>query len=320
MNRSTNAIVDILRLLLLLIFLPFILLLLGPVLVIAAMFGRFSLGSLKIRPGKYRPGGRLWALILGLLVWGITWWGLAWFWPSNLFQPQTVPTPINVIAQNTATPINTPTPAPPTNTPTPVPPTNTPTTQLPTPSTTPLPSPTETSAPSPTATVTPLPATSTPAPLAALPTASSSSLEADDMAQLLTAANDSLVQYLQGGAIDDLSTLSGLWVGEALPAVQAFGRQINIKYQQPLSITYQLLETPSFTPLDETRVQVQSRELWIFEDSNRRKQSLSDYEYTFQLAEGKWRIAAYQFEVLPLSPSAFPISNTDTISQTNNSP
>jgi hypothetical protein len=323
MNRSANPIADILQLLLLLVFLPFILLVLGPVLVIAALFGRFSLGALKIRPGKYHPRGRLWALVLGLFVWGLTWGGLAWFWPSNLFQPAITPSPINTITQNTVTPTHTPTNVPSANTSTPAQPTQraTPTATT---TATPLPSPTETTAPppppTPTLTLTSLPATPTPTPTAVLPTATPSSLQPDDPDQLLTIANDSLVQYLEGGAIDDLSVLGGLWAGEALPAVQSFGRQINLKYQQPLSVTYQLIGSPSLTPLAENRIIVQVRELWVFEDSTHRQESLSDYDYTLQLVEGQWRIVAYQFQALPLPTTAIPISNTGIISQTDDGP
>ena len=110
MNRGLNPITDFIRLLLLLLLLPLLLLVVGPFLVIAAILGQISLGSLQLRPGKYHRSGRFWALILGLLLWILLWGGIVWLWTTGFLTTILQPSPAEQLARGSIVHTSTPPP------------------------------------------------------------------------------------------------------------------------------------------------------------------------------------------------------------------
>ena len=66
------------RLVLLILLLPLILILIGPLLILAAIRGHQPLGPITLDTARYKPVARTGAFILGLLLWLLVWGGLAW--------------------------------------------------------------------------------------------------------------------------------------------------------------------------------------------------------------------------------------------------
>jgi hypothetical protein len=58
--------------------LPIFLIIIGPLLVLAAVRGRQSVGSIMLNSSQYGPAGRIGALMLGLGLWLLIWGGLVW--------------------------------------------------------------------------------------------------------------------------------------------------------------------------------------------------------------------------------------------------
>lgn len=192
-----RALADLIRLILLLLLLPVILILSGPLLVLAALRGRQRIGPITLNPSR-STARRVGAGLVGLLLWILIWGGLAWLAAAAFTPPPTVAQqPVATTTIPIAEPLNSPAPvfpspqdSPPGDTPTAqtaslaapaqtstiasanttvtatliaaVAPTSTPTapiaTATPTLEPTPPPTPTNT----PTSTSTPLPPTSTP--------------------------------------------------------------------------------------------------------------------------------------------------------------
>lgn len=196
---------DLVRLILLILFLPLILILIGPLLILAVWRGHQPMGPIMLDTSRYSPVGRMSAFGLGVVLWLLVWGSLAWLMftafspvtiltalsptlPATIALPATpTPTPIPLtptlvtIVELTSSPasptpvsvISTPTqPAPsptPSETPTPVSVVSTPTQPAPSPTSTPvIPTATSTSTPEPSPSATPTPSlqTRTPTPLA----------------------------------------------------------------------------------------------------------------------------------------------------------
>lgn len=353
-NKKSTSINDLVRLLWFIVLLPLWLLLIGPSLVLAGILGQFSIGVMKLNPSRYHQRGRLWALLFGVLVWGFSWGFAFWLWQSGyiletletyapdrirhqlaLMQPTTPPSPSPTIVTLTAT--NTPLIPTATNLPT----ATATSTQMPTPTASPSPtlSPTSTRLPTRTAFLTPTSAASptpsltpTEIPIITIQTATtpvSSSLTVTnsllsnvesplDPLQLLTKANGYLINYIQDPSAENEAQLETIWANKALADIQIFASQINVKYQKPLTITYQILDITSSTPLTRTTpttATMQSRELWHFEDITTKKDSLSDYVYTLRSQQGgvdSWQIIDYTFVILQAVPTPSPVPLTTT--------
>ncbi|NJO00003.1 MAG: hypothetical protein HC875_40780, partial [Anaerolineales bacterium] len=97
---------DLFRLILLVLLLPVILILIGPLLVLAALRGRQRIGPITLDAAR-SPTRRTGALVVGLLLWLLVWGGLAWLTWAALATPPTV---AQQPAQITATPAPTQTP------------------------------------------------------------------------------------------------------------------------------------------------------------------------------------------------------------------
>lgn len=91
---------DLFRLILLVLLLPVILILIGPLLVLAALRGRQRIGPITLDAAR-SSARRTGALVVGLLLWLLVWGGLAWLAWAALGTPPTV---AQQPAQITATP------------------------------------------------------------------------------------------------------------------------------------------------------------------------------------------------------------------------
>lgn len=145
-----RIIIELIRLIILALFLPFILIVIGPLLVLSVWRGQQQMGPITLNSAQYGPAGQAGILALGVAVWLLAWGGLGWLTVAALSAPLPfsiqLPSLSNFIAASpdaeptptappaaTATATNISTPAPtftPTDTSTPPPPTERP---LPTP-------------------------------------------------------------------------------------------------------------------------------------------------------------------------------------------
>ena len=103
---------DLVRLILLILFLPIVLIFIGPLLILAVLRGCQPMGPITLDTSRYSTVGRVGALALGILLWLVVWGGLAWFVlyafsPLNVITSasRTVPTPVTPQATPTSTPI-----------------------------------------------------------------------------------------------------------------------------------------------------------------------------------------------------------------------
>ena len=306
MQRGVNPLIDLARTLLLVLVLPVLLLLAGPLLVIAAIRGRASLGQFRLRPSKYEPTGRIWALLMGLLVWLLVWGGIGWLWVSGL-----LPVPelaLNTLLKREAAPLAAATSVPLTPSPTvtvgntaTLPPTATSATPVDVTPPTPTSPPTDSTGG--TAIFTP----------STVLRPTQAAVQQGDFVHRLDEANRSLIQYLQDPQSVGEETLADFWADDALVEARLFAADIALKYQPPLSITYQTLDSATVTPLSPITTTVASREVWTYTAPNRTRSSLGDYVYTFAAREQGWVIVSYEFTILP-SPD--PLTTTLAITST----
>lgn len=319
--RNSAPLKDILWLLVFIILLPLALLLAGPMLVLAAMFGRLSLFNLQLNPGRRAKRGRVWAFVLGLLLWAVVWLGLAWLITGGQFPPLVAsqPEPAPVVVQLTATATPSPQPAAPTSTPTgtPSPAETAPADAAPTATATIVVA-TDTPAPRPptTATATPVPTspppTATPTATRVLPAPNLSSDEQTEVLQGLIHANNLLVAVMEKPDGENTSALSLRWRETALTKVETFAQDVNQKYDAPLIIHYSNIGTPQTKVDAQTgRVQVISREFWTFETPSVTREALVDYQYTLQNINDRWLVVQYDFGVVPLPGNPNAINTTE---------
>ena len=139
-----TVLTELVRLILLILFLPLILIIIGPLLIWTVLRGRQPVGPIVLNTSRYSPIGRAGALILGLLLWLLVWGGLIWLGMAASLPPATV---AQVPPTMTATaPLSPSTPLPPTFTATRVSPVTRPSSTAASPST-PTPPPTRTALP-----------------------------------------------------------------------------------------------------------------------------------------------------------------------------
>jgi hypothetical protein len=82
-----RSIVELIRLIILALFLPFILIIIGPLLVLAVWRGQQQMGPITLNSAQYGSAGRAGILVLGLAVWLLVWGGLAWLTVVALSAP-----------------------------------------------------------------------------------------------------------------------------------------------------------------------------------------------------------------------------------------
>lgn len=84
-----HALADLVRLILLLLLLPVVLILSGPLLILAALRGRQRIGPITLNT-SHSSARRVGAGVVGLLLWLLVWGGLAWLAVAAFTQPPTV--------------------------------------------------------------------------------------------------------------------------------------------------------------------------------------------------------------------------------------
>jgi hypothetical protein len=322
---------DLVRLILLILLLPIILILIGPLLILAVIRGYQPVGPIRLDASRYGPGGRVGALILGVLLWILVWGGLAWL-AINAFTPPAVITavlptvPTTVAAQDTLTP--TPIPATPTlvslveltsepSTATPVIASDTPpppsATPIPTASDTPM-SPTAT--PSSTPTFTPTPTrppveigtvqpensnkreqaepTATPT---ISPRATLSFVERQAVVEAVEEGNVLLQEAIVQGDEDNFQKMEIVWQDLAFRVAKNFAAKIHEQYAKPVEVQFEYVQTPTIAPQSSrNEVVVTSREKWAYGGPTKiDKEEIFDFIYTLTEKDGGWIITRYTY-------------------------
>jgi hypothetical protein len=308
---------------------PLTVLLIGPLLVLAALRGVQRVGPIVFEPERSGAGGRILALLLGLTLWLVVWGGLALLVgplmpaPAPAGEVAVAPTPTRM-PRPTFTPSPAPlptfTPEPPaTPTPAPLAVTASPTPVLAT--STPLPPP---------ATATPVPATSTPTPLppptptptrppTATPVATLAPAQAAQAIAVVEKANDLLRAAVVEPSIGNLAALETAWRGDALKDAQAFAQDLSRRYLRPLEVTFVYLSPPSAREgiLPDTAV-VTSTETWTYSGPRSARSESFEFTYTMAPQDSSWIIIAYSYRNVPggavmPSPTLTPETITSTV-------
>jgi hypothetical protein len=338
--------IDLLRLLLILLLIPVFLLLLGPLLVLAALRGRQWAGPVTLDSTHYGVAGRVGMFLLGAAIWMLAWSGLVWFTISfvSVADPMMLPTFTPAIAETPTTilaPTDTATPLPVANTPTLIT-TATSQPQLEATATssntaelqitptrtstlvdTPLPA-TNTSAATSTATPTAtsepdIPATETPTPTPA-PTftpvttvtvaASSPSRplpEAGDIPGIVTEANNRLREAIIRASDENLAALEELWQAPAFTAIQAFAVETSERYGQPGAVEFEYVSPPQINESDRPdRVVAVARERWRYGRFPNQKEEVFEFSYTLVPLGDSWIIESYTYSTVLPSPTVTP--------------
>jgi hypothetical protein len=315
---------------------PLTVLLIGPLLVLAALRGVQRVGPIVFEPERSGAGGRILALLLGLTLWLVVWGGLALLvgplmpapapagevagaptptrtprptftpspapLPTFTPEPPATPTPAPLAVTASPTPVlatSTPLPPPATATPTPVPVTSTPT---------PLPPPT----PTPTR-----PPTAIPAPTFT-PVATLAPGQAAQAIAVVEKANDLLRAAVVEPSIGNLAALETAWHGDALRDAQAFAQDLSRRYLRPLEVTFVYLSPPSAREgiLPDTAV-VTSTETWTYSGPRSARSESFEFTYTMAPQDSGWIIIAYSYRNVPggvalPSPTPTPEAITST--------
>ena len=324
------------------IILPLAVLVIGPLLTLAALRGRQRIGPITLEPGRRGMAGRIGALLLGVVVWLVVWGGLAmilaWALPTvggrrsaSILQMNVTPTQPPVVATLTPTPAPPATPQPlaspiptlaqteeaptpsPSVTPSPIPSTSTPI--LPTATATPVP---PTSKPLPTVTPMPMPPASTSLPTATLtslptPVATLSQEQASEAIAAVEAANELLRTAVGEPSIGNLAELETLWKGEALAKAQAFAQNLSQRYLRPLEVTFIYYRSPeAFEGNSPDTAFVISTEAWNYSGPRSSHRESFKFSYTLRRQNEGWVITDYAYGyapgVLPTSEEATSIT------------
>lgn len=317
---------EFLRLLyLVVIIIPLAVLLIGPVLILAALRGRQRIGQIVFNPGRLGAVGRLGALVLGLLV------SLALCVGLGLILSQVGPPAISSLsslvfqANGTPTaPLAVPSPAP---TALPAVPLQTPEIPTPThpPEDTPIPSPSATPslmAPTPTpalpsATATPPAPTGTPTSVpptaTSLPTvtftpspAPPPTLSTEQAMKIATVeeANQLLRAAVVEISIGNLAALETLWQGRALAKVQAFAQDLSQRYSHPLEVSFVYLSPPlALEGSSSDTARVVSVEEWTYTGRGTYTERF-EFTYTLKSQDEGWVITDYAYSNTPATLSS----------------
>jgi hypothetical protein len=300
---------EILRLLLLIIIgLPLILILAGPLLVVAAIRGSQAVGPIVLSPGHNRPSGRLTALVLGAAIWIIIWGGTGMLLAKNVpapnMDPPTTAAAVTEVPSPSPTPPAPSSPAPaqisatamisPTSLPSAPPTAATETEALLTTPPEAAPSPTLQAEPSPPATtLTPSPQLPTPSPT---PTVPVSPAERGAAIAAIEQANELLRLAVAQPTADNLEALQAMWTEEALARAQEFAREPSLIVGKPTEVSYAHLMPPvvqrSVVP---EHLTVSVIEVWTYSGPKDQYTESFEFFYTLSQQSGEWRIANYSY-------------------------
>jgi hypothetical protein len=293
---------------LLIIVLPLTLLLIGPLLILAALRGVQRIGPIVLNPAQRGVPGRFGALFLGVTAWLVVWGGLALVLaqaglPSSALRANSAPTPVSFIPSSTDTLVSSPTalatavliPAP----------SPSPEVIVPGPSPTPSPLPPTATRVLPTATVTPLPATPVPAPTATFTPGSSPApaLAPQQAAEAIAAverANQLLGKAAMEPSISNMAALEAAWQDRALAKAQAFAQHLYNEYPHPLQVTFVYLNPPTAQEGDASDVAiVTSTEAWTYTAPRTSHTEAFEFIYTLSRQDQAWVITNYTYRNAP---------------------
>lgn len=312
---------DILRLILLILFLPLIIIFIGPLLVLAALRGRQWMGPITLDSSRYHAVGRTGIFLLGVSIWLLVWGVLAYLAAAALTPVVVAPPAVAQTTPIALPPTGTPTSLP---TATPIPPTATP---LPTATPTEPPSPTATWVLTAVATATKLPAsppptrtptelfneplaTNTPTPTSGPATAEAtisvvSGIKVSPADQrtaiaVVEEANLLLQQAIVRATAENLSNLERLWQGQALTAVKKFATTVNGRFAQPFDVEVKYISPPQVSDKSIPRqIVVLSKEQWTYGGPSEQKQENFEFIYTVTPQDDGWVISRYTYRNLP---------------------
>jgi len=324
---------DLVRLIILILFLPLIIIFIGPFLVISVLRGRQGMGPITLDSTRYDFAGRAGIFMLGLAIWILVWSGLAWLGLNAVLPaPVAVQPPLPGADIPTAglmltfTPAPSATPVTRTPTLTPVPPTST-LTPTPTPTLGPIiPVPAPPGAPAVVFTSTPLfnekPAANTPTPNAVLTVTPLFPIPTITVTLVLTgrqAAIDTLEEAnkLLRNAIalankENIENLGAVWRDRALTNIADFASELYGRYAKPFSVDFEYISPPTIRDrLSNGDIVVISRERWRYGGPTAVDEEAFEFVYTFSQREGRWVITKYSYKNLPLStPTTIPLNGT----------
>ena len=93
---------DLIRLIIIVLFLPLIVIFIGPLLILAAVRGQQWMGPITLNSARYGAAGRAGMFLLGAVIWAMVWSGLGW-----LGLKAVTPTPIQVVLPTATTTVET---------------------------------------------------------------------------------------------------------------------------------------------------------------------------------------------------------------------
>ncbi len=289
---------DLFRLVALILLLPLIIIILGPLLVLAAIRGQQYFGPITLNSIRYNFAGRIGVFLLGVVVWLLVWGGLAWL-AVDAFTPAANPPDIAAL-----TPA-----APPTATGAP-PATAAPPTEPATATANPTPTPTLaiklTAAPksSPVPTV----ITGTPAvtlTAVALPVTATTTVTSTNRQAALAAvgeANILLKQAISQSGQKNLDNLGQLWQADALVAVQKFVAHVTGRFTEPPQVTLEYLNPPAISAESAGQVVIVASERWTYGGDAQQKRENFEFTYTVVPTRTTWVISQYSYRRLPEEP------------------
>ncbi len=334
---------DLVRLIILILFLPLIIIFIGPLLVLAVFRGRQRMGPITLSSTHYNWVGRIGIFMLGLAIWLLVWSGLAWLVvsatslvPVMVQIPPTEAAVIELVVEPTMmlTPSPSVVPATSTQTPTPAPPTPT-FTPSPTPTLGPIvpaaqvtptatPTPVPTSTPGPTFTPTPLfneiLATNTPnAVLTATGTrpilrATFTPAERQAAIDTLEEANVLLRNAIGQANEENIEKLGEIWRGQGLVKTIDFASELYERYAKPFTVSFEYMTPPRISEEAAAgELVVTSREQWRYGGPTMVNEEAFEFIYTLSPEDGRWVITKYSYRNLPLpTPTAILLDNPAT--------
>jgi hypothetical protein len=300
-----GILVDLVRLTIFILFLPLIIIFIGPLLMLAVLRGRQWMGPLTLDSTGYNLVGRVGIFMLGLAIWLLVWSGLVWLAfeaaspPAVIVQtPLPAPPATEPAVEPTATLTSTPIATAPTSTPTPTP--------VP-----PTPTPTPTLGPIIPSNVL---ATNTPSPTSDVgevsPTVAATLTVADRQAVVATIeeANLLLQNAISLANEDNIKKLEAIWQGRALTRVADFATELYGRYAKPFTVSFDFMIPPRISAQSPAGdVVITSREKWSYRGPSKVDEESFEFTYTLRSVNEGWVITKYSYRNLPLpTPTTIP--------------
>ena len=316
---------DLFRLIVLILFLPLIIIFIGPFLILSVVRGQQRMGPVTLDSTRYDFAGRAGIFMLGLAIWILVWGGLVWLGlnalssaPVVLQMPPVGPSPELPTAAPTFTATPSPSAIPATDTPTatPVPPTPT-LTPTSTPTLGPIipaarPTHTATATLSPTTLFNETLVTATPTPNAvltvtpSLPTITATLGLSDRQAAVdtLEEANALLQKAIALANEENLENLETVWQDIAFTKIADFASELYERYAKPLNVDFEYITPPRIREqLATGEIVVVSRERWRYGGPTTVNEEAFEFIYTLSQKDGRWVITRYSYRNLSLPTS-----------------